>query len=92
MSCAFAPCSDLLGHYFCAHDDQVELLPAADVPSDLLSLYAFLCAGVLALTITALLVLLIENNSNGSSVPVERQPQLGSCKWRVVGLSEKERE
>jgi hypothetical protein len=45
------------------HDDQVEPLPAADLP--------FLCAGVPALPFTAFLVLLVEDDPNDRKVLVE---------------------
>jgi hypothetical protein len=75
-----------------AHGDQVEPLPAPNVPSDCLGLVPFLCAGGLALIFTALLVLLVEDHSNDSKLLGEQQSQLTIFQRRFVGLSEKERE
>ena len=72
-----------------AHDDLVEPLPAPDILGDLLP---FLRAGGLALIFTSLPVLLVEDNSNDSTVLSEQQSQLTSYQRRKVGLGEKERE
>jgi len=81
-------CSLLLS----SHDDQVEPLHTPDVPATFWDLVPFFCAGDLALIFTALLTLLIEDESNESKVLGEQQLQLTSYQRRLVGLGEKERE
>jgi len=54
-------------------------------------LLPILCACSLALIFTSLLVLLVEDNSNDSTVFGEQQSQLTSYQRREVSRSEKER-
>jgi len=75
-----------------AHDDQVEPLRSPDVPATFWDPVSFFCAGDLAPIFTALLVLLVEDESNDNTVLGEQQSQLTSYQRWFVGLSEKERE
>jgi len=75
-----------------SYDDQVEPLHTPDVPATFWDLAPFFCAGDLALIFTALLALLIEDESSESKVLGEQQLQLTSYQRRLVGLSEKEGE
>jgi hypothetical protein len=61
-------------------------------PATSWDLVHFLCAGGLALIFTALLVLLVEDDSSDSELLGEQQSQLTSYQRRFVSLSEKERE
>ena len=61
-------------------------------PPTLWDLIPFLCASGYALIFTALLVLLVEDDSNDSKVLGEQQSQLTSQERWIVGLTEKERE
>jgi len=79
----------LLSHSTLAHDVQVEPLPAPDILGDL---SPFLRAGGLALITTSHLVLLVEDNSNDSTVLGEQQSQLTSYQRRKGGARGKERE
>jgi len=73
------------------HDDQ--LGPPHPTSSKTFSdLVPILCAGGLALIFTALLVLLVEDDSNDSKVLGEQRSHLASYQQRFVGLNEKERE
>jgi hypothetical protein len=68
------------------------LSPPPTFPATFWDLVPFRWAGGLALIFTALLVLLVEDDSNDSKLLGERQSQLTSFQRRFVGLSEKERE
>jgi len=68
------------------------LLSPTMIWSNLGDLLPFLRAGGLALIFTSRLVLLVEDNSNDSTVLSEQQSQLTSYQRPKVGQSEKERE
>jgi hypothetical protein len=68
------------------------LSPPPTFPATFWGLVPFLCAGGLALIFTALLVLLVEDDSSDSKLLGEQQSQLTSYQRWFVGLSEKERE
>ena len=68
------------------------LSPPPTFPATFWDLVPFLCAGGLALIFTALLVLLVEDDSSDRKVLGEQRSQLASYQRRFVGLSEKERE
>jgi len=71
------------------HDEQVE--PLLTFSATFWDLLPFLCACGLALIFTSLLVLLVEDSSNDSTVLGVQQSQVTSYQRRNVGLSEKER-
>ena len=68
------------------------LSPPPTFPATFWDLVPFLCAGSLALISTALLILLVEDDSSDSRVHSEQWSHLASHQRRFVGLSEKERE
>jgi len=68
------------------------LSPPPTYPATSSDLVPFLCANGYTLIFIALLVLLVEDDSNDSRVLRKQQPQLTSHQRRIIGLSEKERE
>jgi hypothetical protein len=70
----------------------LNLSPPPTFPATFSDLVPFLCVGGLALIFTALLVLLVDDDSTDCKVLGEQQSQLTSYQWQFVRLSEKERE
>jgi hypothetical protein len=88
LSTTALPCSPLLSLTVIRSN----LSPPPTFPATFWDLVPFLCAGGLALIFTALLVLLVEDDSNDSKLLGEQQSQRTSYQRRFVGLNGKERE